>query len=101
VARSPGVLLGALAALNGLNYLDRYVAAATLPLILASLAITDAQGGALQSLFVKDLRIAGQPRSHEAAVHDILQRVHLRIFQQFDYVVTDANAARRMNSGKW
>ena len=49
---SPGVLLGALTALNGLNYLDRYVAAATLPLILAGLAISDAQGGLLQSLFI-------------------------------------------------
>src|SRR6185369_2866703 len=34
------------------NYLDRYVAAATLPLILTGLGITDAQGGLLQSLFI-------------------------------------------------
>ena len=45
-------MLGALTALNGLNYLDRYVAAGTLPLILAGLAISDAQGGLLQSLFI-------------------------------------------------
>jgi MFS transporter, Spinster family, sphingosine-1-phosphate transporter len=45
-------MLGALTALNGLNYLDRYVAAATLPLILAGLGISDAQGGLLQSLFI-------------------------------------------------
>jgi MFS family permease len=51
-SRSPGVILGALTALNGLNYLDRYVAAATLPLILSGLAISDAQGGLLQSLFI-------------------------------------------------
>jgi len=45
-------MLGALTGLNGLNYLDRYVAAATLPLILAGLSISDAQGGLLQSLFI-------------------------------------------------
>jgi MFS transporter, Spinster family, sphingosine-1-phosphate transporter len=45
-------MLGALTALNALNYLDRYVPAATLPLILAGLAISDAQGGLLQSLFI-------------------------------------------------
>ena len=45
-------MLGALTALNGLNYLDRYVAAGTLPLILTGLAISDAQGGLLQSLFI-------------------------------------------------
>lgn len=48
----PGVILGTLTALNGLNYLDRYVAAATLPLILTGLGISDAQGGLLQSLFI-------------------------------------------------
>ena len=46
-SRSPGVILGSLTTLNALNYLDRYVAAATLPLILADLAISDAQGGLL------------------------------------------------------
>jgi len=51
-SRAPGVVLGVLTALNGLNYLDRYVAAATLPLILGGLGITDAQGGLLQSLFI-------------------------------------------------
>jgi MFS transporter, Spinster family, sphingosine-1-phosphate transporter len=51
-SRAPGVVLGVLTALNGLNYLDRYVAAATLPLILSGLRITDAQGGLLQSLFI-------------------------------------------------
>jgi len=51
-SRSPRVILGALTTLNTLNYLDRYVSAATLPLILADLAISDAQGGLLQSLFI-------------------------------------------------
>ena len=51
-SRSPTAILSALTALNGLNYLDRYVAAATLPLILAGLSISDAQGGLLQSLFI-------------------------------------------------
>lgn len=51
-ATEPAVVLGALTALNGLNYLDRYVGAATLPLILADLAISDAQGGLLQSVFI-------------------------------------------------
>ena len=49
---TPAVVLGVLTALNGLNYLDRYVAAATLPLILGGLGISDAQGGLLQSLFI-------------------------------------------------
>jgi MFS transporter, Spinster family, sphingosine-1-phosphate transporter len=45
-------MLGALTGLNALNYLDRYVGAATLPLMLASLAISDAAGGLLQSAFI-------------------------------------------------
>jgi MFS family permease len=45
-------MLGVLTGLNGFNYLDRYVAAATLPLILTGLGISDAQGGLLQSLFI-------------------------------------------------
>ncbi len=49
---SPGVVLSILTGLNGLNYVDRYVGAATLPLILASLALSDAAGGLLQSVFI-------------------------------------------------
>jgi MFS family permease len=49
---SPGVVLGVLTGVNAFNYLDRYVGAAVLPLILAGLAISDAQGGLLQSVFV-------------------------------------------------
>src|SRR5882724_11189333 len=60
-SRSPGVILGSLTTLNALNYLDRYVAAATLPLILADLAISDAQGGLLQSLFVVAYSLACGP----------------------------------------
>jgi MFS family permease len=56
--RRPGLILGALTALNGLNYLDRYVAAATLTLILADLRISDAQGGLLQSIFIVTYALA-------------------------------------------
>jgi MFS family permease len=50
--RAPSALLGVLTGLNALNYLDRYVGAATLPLMLASLSLSDAAGGALQSAFI-------------------------------------------------
>ena len=49
---APGALLAVLTGLNGLNYVDRYVGAATLPLILASLSLSDASGGLLQSAFI-------------------------------------------------
>jgi MFS transporter, Spinster family, sphingosine-1-phosphate transporter len=45
-------VLAVLTGLNGLNYVDRYVGAATLPLILASLSLSDASGGLLQSAFI-------------------------------------------------
>jgi MFS transporter, Spinster family, sphingosine-1-phosphate transporter len=60
-SRSPAVILGSLTTLNGLNYLDRYISAATLPLILADLAISDAQGGLLQSLFIVAYSLACGP----------------------------------------
>jgi len=44
--------LGILTGLNVLNYADRYVGAAMLPLILTSLALSDAEGGLLQSAFI-------------------------------------------------
>lgn len=50
--RSARVALGVLSGLNVLNYADRYVGAAMLPLILSSLALSDAQGGLLQSAFI-------------------------------------------------
>ncbi len=56
--RRPGLILGVLTALNGLNYLDRYVAAATLTLILTDLHISDAQGGLLQSIFIVTYALA-------------------------------------------
>ena len=48
----PGLALGILTGLNVLNYLDRYVPAAVLPLIIAELAISDGQAGSLQSAFI-------------------------------------------------
>jgi len=60
-SRSPRIILGSLTTLNALNYLDRYVSAATLPLILADLAISDAQGGLLQSLFIVAYSLACGP----------------------------------------
>jgi MFS family permease len=52
------VLLASLTGLNVLNYVDRYVAAATLPLILTSLSLSDAQGGLLQSVFIVTYALA-------------------------------------------
>jgi len=50
--RAGPMALSLLTGLNVLNYLDRYVGAAVLPLMLASFALTDAQGGLLQSVFI-------------------------------------------------
>lgn len=50
--RSAPVALGMLSGLNVLNYLDRYVGAAVLPLMLSAFALTDARGGLLQSAFI-------------------------------------------------
>src|SRR5262245_33946164 len=60
-SRSPALILTSLTSLNALNYLDRYVAAAILPLILRDLAISDAQGGLLQSLFIVAYALACGP----------------------------------------
>jgi MFS transporter, Spinster family, sphingosine-1-phosphate transporter len=49
---APAAVLAVLTGLNGLNYLDRYVGAAILPVILTSLALSDAAGGLLQSVFI-------------------------------------------------
>jgi MFS transporter, Spinster family, sphingosine-1-phosphate transporter len=51
-AGSGAVALGLVTGLNVVNYVDRYVGAAVLPLILADLALSDAQGGLLQSVFI-------------------------------------------------
>lgn len=50
--RSPATTLAALTGLNLLNYLDRYVAAAVLPLIMADFKVSYSRGGMLQSLFI-------------------------------------------------
>ncbi len=50
--RSPTAALSALTGLNALNYADRYVGAAVLPLILADLSLSDTEGGLLQSAFI-------------------------------------------------
>ena len=44
--------LSALTGLNVLNYADRYIGAAMMSLIISSLALSDAQGGLLQSAFI-------------------------------------------------
>jgi MFS transporter, Spinster family, sphingosine-1-phosphate transporter len=54
----PGGVLAALTGLNGLNYLDRYVAAGTLPLILSDLGLSDTAGGLLQSAFILTYSLA-------------------------------------------
>src|SRR5512144_784152 len=50
--RSARAALSVLTGLNVLNYADRYVGAAMLPLILSSLGLSDAEGGFLQSAFI-------------------------------------------------
>lgn len=44
--------MGILTGVNLLNYIDRYIPAGALPLILATFGASDAQGGLLQSLFM-------------------------------------------------
>lgn len=44
--------LGMLTAVNLLNYVDRYIPAGALPLIVAHFGVSDAKGGLLQSLFM-------------------------------------------------
>ncbi len=52
----PAVALGVLTALNVLNYLDRFMGAGLLPVIIAAppvgLGLRDSQAGALQSVFI-------------------------------------------------
>jgi MFS family permease len=52
VARGPGAVLGALTAINVLNYLDRYMVAALLPLIMPALHLDGKQAGLVQSVFI-------------------------------------------------
>jgi MFS family permease len=52
VIQKPGATLGVLTGINVLNYLDRYMGAALLPLLIPALHLTDSQGGSLQSIFM-------------------------------------------------
>jgi MFS family permease len=52
VASRPGATLAVLTGLNALNYLDRFLTAPLLPLIIVGLALTDQQAGSLQTVFI-------------------------------------------------
>jgi predicted MFS family arabinose efflux permease len=52
VASRPGATLVVLTGLNALNYLDRFLTAPLLPLIIAGLALSDQQAGSLQTVFI-------------------------------------------------
>jgi MFS family permease len=47
-----GLTLAVLTGINALNYLDRFLVAPLLPLLIAGLALSDRQAGALQSAFI-------------------------------------------------
>jgi predicted MFS family arabinose efflux permease len=52
VIKKPGAALGVLTGINVLNYLDRYMGAALLPLMIPALHLSDGKAGALQSMFM-------------------------------------------------
>ena len=52
LAARPASALTVLTALNALNYLDRFVVAPLLPLIIVGLSLDDRQAGSLQSAFI-------------------------------------------------
>jgi MFS family permease len=52
VTSRPGVALGVLTGINALNYLDRFLVAPLLPLLIVGLALDDRQAGSLQSAFI-------------------------------------------------
>jgi MFS family permease len=52
VIEKPATTLAVLTAINVLNYLDRFMVAALLPLITPALHLSDRQGGLLQSIFI-------------------------------------------------
>jgi predicted MFS family arabinose efflux permease len=52
IIRKPGAVLGVLTGINVLNYADRFVLAAVLPLIISGLGISQAQAGVLGSIFI-------------------------------------------------
>ena len=51
-AARPAATLAVLTGLNALNYLDRFLVAPLLPLIIVSLGLSDRQAGSLQSAFI-------------------------------------------------
>lgn len=61
IAWTPSACLWLLTAVNVLNYVDRQVAYALLPLISAELALTDAQAGSLASAFMVVYMLAAPP----------------------------------------
>lgn len=52
LTKHPVAILAVLTSINGLNYLDRYVLAGILPLVISDLALSDAQAGALHTAFI-------------------------------------------------
>jgi MFS family permease len=50
--KQPGAVLGVLTGINVLNYLDRFMVAAVLPLITPALHLSGREGGLLQSIFI-------------------------------------------------
>jgi len=54
----PRAVLAALTALNVVNYLDRFVAAAVLPLVITGLALTDTQAGSIQTVLLVAFTLA-------------------------------------------
>jgi predicted MFS family arabinose efflux permease len=52
VIKKPAAALGVLTGINVLNYLDRYLVAALLPLIIPALHLTDKKAGSLGSVFM-------------------------------------------------
>jgi len=52
LAQRPASTLAVLTGVNAFNYLDRFITAPLLPLIIASLHLSDAQAGSLQTMFI-------------------------------------------------
>jgi MFS family permease len=57
-ASRPGATLAVLTGLNALNYLDRFMVAPLLPLIIVALGLSDREAGSLQSAFILVYAIA-------------------------------------------
>jgi MFS transporter, Spinster family, sphingosine-1-phosphate transporter len=73
----PGTALTVLTGLNILNYLDRYVGAAILPLVIAELALTKAEAGGLQSAFNLTYLLVSLPIG---LLGDRMHRLRLAVF---------------------